>query len=130
MNQEAALPACQEPKSQPAVLVVEGDVFVRVAAARYLRDCGFEVFEAVDAQEALELLRTSKSLAVVFADVKLPGAVNGVELKRVIQNEHPHVKVLMTSGVTSVAALDRVDLLRKPYILRDVERQIRALLAL
>jgi CheY-like chemotaxis protein len=114
----------------PRVLVVEDDVLVRVAAAQYLRGCGFSVLEAVNVDEALDILGSDKLVRVVFTDVKLPGARNGLDLVRAIQSDYPNVKVLLTSGVSPFPdAPTGVTLLKKPYFLYDVERNVRALLA-
>jgi len=128
MDQKAKAKVAGGSDSSPTILVVEDDVLTRVAAGRYLRGCGFAVLEAVNVDEALALLN-SRALDLVFADVKLPGTRNGADLVRIIQKEHPDVKMLMTSGFTSVPVMEGIDLLRKPYILRDVERRIRTMLA-
>jgi CheY-like chemotaxis protein len=114
----------------PRILVVEDDVLVRVAAAQYLRGCGFAVLEAVNVDEALDILGADKLVRVVFTDVKLPGERNGLDLTRTILSDHPNVRVLLTSGVSPFPdALNGVTLLKKPYFLYDVERHVRSLLA-
>jgi CheY-like chemotaxis protein len=119
------------PQTDPAILVVEDEVLVRSAAAAYLRGVGFRVLEAVDVDEAARLLASERSIAVVFADVKLPGGRSGSDLARLIRQDCPEVKVLLTSGVVQALddGIEGVALLKKPYFLFDVERRIRALLA-
>jgi CheY-like chemotaxis protein len=112
----------------PGVLVVEDEVLIRAAAGQYLRGCGFRVLEAVNADEALDILRADGALRVVFADVKLPGLRNGVDLARIVQADYPDTRLLLTSGVSPFPAVDGVALLKKPYFLVDLERQIRRLL--
>jgi DNA-binding NtrC family response regulator len=112
------------------VLIVEDDVLIRAAAAQYLRDTGFEVLEAVGVDQALELLRASP-IQVVFTDVKLPGSQSGLDLMRIVHKDFPQAKVLLTSGVVKADEMttEGVTLLRKPYFLFEVERHLRALLA-
>src|ERR1700757_2630153 len=86
------------------ILIVEDDVLIRAAAAQYLRGAGFEVLEAVSVEQALELLRASPVRAV-FADVKLPGAQNGLDLMHIVQSDSPKTKVLLTSGVVKADEL-------------------------
>jgi CheY-like chemotaxis protein len=43
----------------------------------YLRDCGFKVIEASDADEAFAVLQTDVKLAVVFSDVQSPAMASG-----------------------------------------------------
>jgi CheY-like chemotaxis protein len=116
------------PSDRPrTVLVVEDDVLIRAAAAQFLRGSGFMVLEAVHADEALDIVRSAQ-VDVVFSDVKLPGSRNGVDLAQVIRTDHPEVKVLLTSGVRPYPDMEGVTLVKKPYFLFEVERQIRALL--
>lgn len=113
----------------PKILIVEDDVLIRAAAAQFLRGTGFTVVEAVDVDQALQLLRTER-IAAVFADVKLPGPRNGIDLMRIVQADFPHTRVLLTSGVVAAdeVTLDGVTLLKKPYFLFELERQLRRLL--
>ena len=112
------------------VLLVEDDVLIRAAAAQYLRGADFEVLEAVNVEQALELLR-AQPVQLVFTDVKLPGSQSGLDLMRIVQNDFPKARVLLTSGVVKAdeVTLDGTTLLRKPYFLFEVERHLRALLA-
>lgn len=113
----------------PKILIVEDDVLIRAAAAQFLRGSGFTVVEAVDVEQALQLLRTER-IVVVFADVKLPGPRNGIDLMRIVQADFPQAKVLLTSGVVAAGevTLDGVTLLKKPYFLFELERHLRRLL--
>lgn len=111
------------------ILIVEDDVLIRAAAAEYLRGTGFEVVEAVNVEQALEILRAGPVQAV-FTDVKLPGLQSGLDLMRIVRSEFPKTGVLLTSGVVKAdeVTLDGIALLRKPYFLFEVERYLRALL--
>jgi DNA-binding NtrC family response regulator len=112
------------------ILIVEDDVMIRAAAAQYLRGAGFEVLEAVNVDQALELLQ-AQPVQLVFTDVKLPGSQSGLDLMRIVQGAFPKARVLLTSGVVKAdeVTLDGVTLLRKPYFLFEVERHLRALLS-
>ena len=112
------------------IMVVEDDVLVRAAAGHYLRSRGFTVVEAVDVAEALHILAADRFVRVVFSDVKLPGGRSGIDLAHAIRADYPHIKVLLTSGVAPFPELPPgVALIKKPYLLVDVERQLAALLA-
>src|SRR5687767_7520450 len=113
----------------PKILIVEDDVLIRAAAAQFLRGSDFTVLEAVDVGQALELLRTER-IAIVFADVKLPGSRNGIDLMRIVHAHFPQAKVLLTSGVVTAdeLTLEGVTLLKKPYFLFELERHLRQLL--
>jgi CheY-like chemotaxis protein len=114
----------------PTLLVVEDEVLVRAATAKYLRECGFVVIEAVDADQALDIVRANGLVEAVFADVKLPGRLSGADLAVTVREEHPTVKVLLTSGVAPFAEVEGVFLLKKPYFLFEVERRLKSMLGL
>jgi CheY-like chemotaxis protein len=130
-NSMAASVSATHSTSLPIVLVVEDDVLIRAAAGQHLRGCGLVVLEAADVEQALDLLRAEKSVQLVFADVKLPGRLDGLDLMRIIRRDYPAMKLLLTSGVLKAdqTTVDGVTLLRKPYFLFEVERQIKSLLA-
>ncbi len=44
----------------PTVLIVEDEFFVRFTTAEFLRDDGFEVLEAENADEALDILKSGR----------------------------------------------------------------------
>jgi CheY-like chemotaxis protein len=80
------------------VLVVEDEPLVRLMVAEELRDSGMRVIEAGTADEALERLRAGNPVDFVFADIELPGSMNGLELARRVQIDFPNLKLLMTSS--------------------------------
>jgi CheY-like chemotaxis protein len=120
----------EEPERTPTLLLVEDEVLVRAATAKYLRECGFAVIEAVDADQALEIIRANGAVEAVFADVKLPGRLSGADLAVTVREDHPTVKVLLTSGVAPFPEVDGVFLLKKPYFLFEVERRLKSMLGL
>ena len=86
------------------VLVVEDDVLVRLVIAGYLRECGYRVVEAANAEEALRLLqRDDVRIDVVLTDVEMPGAMDGFALARWLRRERPDVEVVM-AGTPARAA--------------------------
>jgi CheY-like chemotaxis protein len=118
----------------PTILVVEDEWIIRAAIADYLRQCGYRVLEAGDADEAVTALNVHSRIAVVFTDVQMPGSMDGWALARWVRREHPGVKVIITSGVVRVseAAGDLCEdgpLMLKPYRHAELERRIRMLLA-
>jgi CheY-like chemotaxis protein len=116
------------------ILLVEGSALTRMAVAGYLRDCGYQVAETDGAAEAKRLLQSGAAPQVAFIDLDVEGEVDGFGLAQWIRAERPEVKVLLTSGArrTAKAAGDLCEHgphLAKPYDHRDLESQIRRLLA-
>jgi CheY-like chemotaxis protein len=86
------------------VLVVEDDVLVRLVIAAYLRECGYRVLEAANADEAVRLLeRDAARIDVVLTDVEMPGEMDGFALAQWLRRERPQVEVLM-AGTPARAA--------------------------
>ena len=54
------------------ILIVEDEVLIREGMSDYLMECGYEVFEAGDGQEALDLFHR-EAPDLVLLDIQLPG---------------------------------------------------------
>ncbi len=98
------------------VLVVEDDVMLRLVIASSLRYSGFEVFEAVDAVEAVTILNTM-AVDALFADINLPSQMDGVALARWVREQQLKTRVILTSGdKQSLGEAKEYDyFLAKPY---------------
>ena len=66
------------------ILLVEDEVLVRMVAADVLEDAGFTVLESTNAEEALTLLETRPDVQVLFTDVNMPGALDGLGLAQTV----------------------------------------------
>ena len=55
-------------------------MLIRAPMAEYLRDGGYRVFEAADTAEAKAMLNADTPVDLVFTDVNMPGAENGLIL--------------------------------------------------
>jgi len=83
---------------QPVVLLMEDEPLVRLTQVDILREAGFWVLEAEDADEAFETLRRRKDVSVVLTDVDMPGSLDGFEFARLVAQGWPEVGVLVISG--------------------------------
>jgi CheY-like chemotaxis protein len=119
------------PAATAVILVVEDDVLIRAATAQYLRGAGYVVLEAVDVPEAVRMLQTMPTIRLALSDIKLPGAMSGVDLWEIIKRDFPNVKALFTSGVVAQDELVHTDIpfVRKPYFLFEIERKIKEALS-
>ena len=114
-----------------SVLIVEDDALIRLCLTEYLQECGYDVQQAVDAQEAKQML-TEKPFALVFSDVNMPGGETGFGLEKWIRRHCPNTSVLLTSGFPQEAAATSglsTPLITKPYNLRSVLQHIQSILA-
>ena len=113
------------------VLFVEDEALVRMDMAEFLRECGFRVHEAADANEALEVLRAKFAVDLVFTDINFPNGMNGVELAEWTLRNCRGVKVLVTTGVTPTTDLPQTlePLLAKPYTGGELLARVKQALA-
>ena len=82
---------------QPRVLVVDDEPLVRMFTAIGLRDAGFVVVEARNAEEALSEFAAMAALAVI-TDVEMPGSMNGYDLAWRVRQIQPGIPLLIISG--------------------------------
>jgi two-component system, response regulator PdtaR len=82
----------------PVILLVEDEELLRLCAADLLEERGFRVLEASDADEALRTLAERPDVRLLFTDIQMPGALNGMDLARRVHEQCPNVKLLITSG--------------------------------
>jgi CheY-like chemotaxis protein len=113
------------------ILIVEDELLTRIAAAEYLRDCGFTVVEAANAEEARLVLSSRALIDLVFTDIQMPGDMDGRSLAGWLARQKPNVPVILTSARLEGDSTSRGQrrFVRKPYQLSDIEKQIRELLS-
>ena len=110
---------------RPIVLVVEDEPFVRFTAADYISDAGWRPIEADNATEAKAMLKEHPETSVLFTDINLPGATDGLQLAEFVHREYPDVELVVTSGrhrLTDEELPDNGTFLPKPYLERDLVR--------
>jgi CheY-like chemotaxis protein len=117
------------------ILLVEDDDSVRLAIRRILTIGGYLVHEAATADEARKLFAAHRdSLDLLVTDVMMPGE-NGAQLAGALREQKPGLRVLYVSGYPGedLARLGRlsgeVELLRKPFTVRELTERVRGVLA-
>ena len=82
-----------------AVLIVEDDAELRSLMATLLEDGKRDIIECESAEAALAtMLIRGREVAMIFADVRLPGVMNGVDLAWEVKMRWPFLPVILTSG--------------------------------
>jgi CheY-like chemotaxis protein len=89
------------PRPPASILIVEDEAFVRLFGAGMLAEAGFRVIEAVDGDQALGFLEADVDVQLLFTDVDLPGAVDGLALARQVHERWPRVGIIVVSGQAS-----------------------------
>src|SRR6476646_6789894 len=64
---------------RPVVLIVEDEFLLRMNAVEMIKEAGFEVVEAGNADEAIAILENRLDIRVVFTDIQMPGSMDGLK---------------------------------------------------
>lgn len=112
------------------VLVVEDEAFIRMDAVEMLRAAGFDILEAANADEAVQILETRSDIRLIFTDIDMPGSMNGLKLAAAVRNRWPPVRIIATSGHFKVQAGDLPSdarFISKPYKPAQIISAVREL---
>ena len=114
------------------ILLVEDDEQVRRFALSQLKSLGYNVLQAQNGVEAMELIERNERIDLLFTDVVMPG-MSGRQLADSARRRRPGLRVLFTSGYNEDAIVHHgrldhgVQLLPKPYRRRELAKRIRSI---
>ncbi len=80
------------------ILVVEDEMLVQIMVSDSLRDAGFNVIEAFNADEAIRILHSGVKVDLMLSDVRMPGSMDGLGLLEYSLEKFPTLPVILTSG--------------------------------
>jgi CheY-like chemotaxis protein len=116
------------------LLVADDEPLVRNVARVLLESAGFDVLEAANGVEAVNVYRDrADEIRAVLLDLTMPG-LGGVEALKMIRELDPEARVILSSGYDerdTLAHLDRdqgVEFLQKPYRARTLLAKLRTVL--
>jgi two-component system, cell cycle sensor histidine kinase and response regulator CckA len=116
------------------VLLVEDEVEVRQFAVRALKRQGYQVLEAADGVEALDLMAENEGMIdIVVSDVVMP-EMDGPALFKELRKRNPSIKVIFVSGYPNEAfresmGSDDFAFLPKPFSLPQLAAKVKEELA-
>jgi PAS domain S-box-containing protein len=118
-----------------SLLVVDDEELVRCVAKDVLEAYGYEVLEAANGQEAVELFRQRPDhIAGVLLDMSMP-VMGGEEALRQLKEIRSDVRVVLSSGYDESDAIQRlagessVDFIQKPYTPAALAEKMKKVLA-
>jgi CheY-like chemotaxis protein len=126
---EQRLPAPLASREE-VILVVEDNEDVRSYSVMILRELGYAVLEAADAEKALRILEGTDRVDLLFTDVVLPGK-NGRLLADSARLLRPDLRILFTTGYSRNAIVHQgrldadVHLISKPFTFDQLAARIR-----
>lgn len=111
----------------PRVLVIDDESTIRMALRRFFKRMGWDVAEAPDGKQALDLLLRSSRLQshgepstqevpsegydMVLSDVRMPG-LSGIELHERLKAERPDILPHLVFSTGDIAATETIEFVR------------------
>lgn len=95
---ESSKPTPADGSFRRRVLLVEDQEQVRHVIGLSLRSMGLDVIEAANADDAIRLIQTSAPPHWVLSDVRMPGSMNGIQLRNWVLSHFADIPVILMSG--------------------------------
>lgn len=115
--------------SRKLIMVVEDDSLLRESLSRGLQDHGYQVIDAATVEDAISRAVTDgRPIDLLFTDVDLPGALDGIDLARWFVLYAPRAPVILTSGKVQPNPTGHC-FLEKPVDEGELHRRIDTLLS-
>ncbi len=121
-------------KCSGTILIVEDTPSLLKLSEKMLKSLGFKTLSADTGEKAIAIAQEFKEeIDLVFTDLIMPNN-NGVEIFHKIQNIHPNMKVLFTSGYddkflkTNHVEVNEKNFIRKPFERQNVYKMISSIL--
>jgi CheY-like chemotaxis protein len=111
------------PINREIVLIVEDEPLLMMAAIDMVEDAGFDVVEAVNADEAVRILESRTDIRMVLTDIDMPGSINGLKFAAAVRDRWPPIEIVIVSGHVNPRPEDlppRSVFFAKPYDERKV----------
>jgi PAS domain S-box-containing protein len=107
------------------VLLVEDNPEVAAVSESLLEQLGYTVRRAPNAEAALREIERD-GIDLVFSDIVMPGAMDGLSLARRMRELRPDLPILLATGYSDAAAGVHGDfpILRKPYEIHQLSQAI------
>lgn len=108
------------------ILVIDDEPSVRTVVRMTLEKAGYDVLEAENGEQAIDVINTGENRLVmdaVICDIRMP-RINGVEAIDYFQREYPHVPLVVLTGYPETEMA--VSFLRKgvaDYMIKPVEAE-------
>ncbi len=114
------------------ILVAEDEEIMRITVVDHLRNQGWQVEEAVNGSQALELIRKN-SYQLLLSDIRMPG-MDGETLLGEVKKLAPRTEVVMmtahgnTDNAVNCLKMGAADYIQKPFDLDDLSFRINRVL--
>ena len=79
-------------------LVADDEAILRMDVVSMLEDAGYTVLEAANAAGAIRQIENRADVELLFTDIQMPGALDGIGLAREVGRRWPDVSIIICSG--------------------------------
>lgn len=111
------------------ILLVEDEFLIRFMVGDALRDAGYHVLEACDGEEGMAILMSGQVVDLMVTDVRMPGAIDGLELSKQSKALDAGRPVIICSGHLLPEESDPADeFVAKPFSAVDLIASIERLI--
>ncbi|MFQ5482489.1 MAG: response regulator [Nitrospinaceae bacterium] len=112
--------------AQGIILVIDDEADVREVIRLNLEKAGFNVMEAKDGQEGIDILKSGANMintGAILCDVRMPN-VNGVEAIDYFKREAPGIPIVVITGYPDTElAVSFLQKGVKDYLVKPVEKE-------
>lgn len=119
------------PRGKETILIVEDEKLVRSVAKRTLIRLGYNILEATDGADSMELIQNyNGKIDMLLTDVVMPG-IGGLKLAGMVGKRFPDMKIIFSSGYSEELIADKevlkqgMNFLKKPYSPQLLANKVR-----
>ncbi|MDO6414607.1 response regulator [Sphingomonas sp. BIUV-7] len=109
------------------MLIVEDELFIRLAATELIAQLGLTVCAAFNADDAISILEAHSEITVVFTDIQMAGSMDGLALCIWAVERWPQLRFIVASGGVSPLITDMpagAVFISEPYTVADISMAI------
>ena len=109
------------------ILVVEDEVTLRALTVRCLRNLGYQVTEAADGAEALNVWdQAGGAIDMLLTDMVMPGELSGLDLCMQLRQRSASLKTIIASGYNTEISDDSASVQGVAYLLKPYSAAVLA----
>ena len=113
-------------KPKGKILIIDDESDVRDVLKFHLSEKKYQIIEAENGQEGIELLKSEDNLTnvgVILCDIRMP-KVNGIECIQYIRQEAPGIPIVVVTGFPDTQmAVNLMNEGVKDYLVKPVEKE-------
>ena len=107
-----------KPVTGGRILLVDDDELVRNSTAALLRSAGLEVSLSNSGDDAAKWLENNTAPDLVLSDIRMPGQLDGIKLRRHILDKYAGLPVVLMTGQTDRNVDGGTHVIEKPFKLQ------------